>query len=189
MPRERWRTEGPVRRVVQTVPLFLDSNGQEIWTSFEYSYNLIRHTTVAAVKQMRSFSQWLLTRMSAGHAFWETSARVTVVGCGEMLSLPMDVWSGLGSSEDRVSGGKSSLLSKAKQRVDFATRHFNRKQQQHQPRTLHHITNTTWPPNPHPAASPRRSPAQPGHHPQPAHSDSPPPPPLAPSHTPPSQPH
>jgi hypothetical protein len=41
----------------------------------------------AAVKHMRSFSQWLLTGMSAGHIFHETSAGATVVGCGEMLGI------------------------------------------------------------------------------------------------------
>jgi hypothetical protein len=76
-----------VRTVVQTAALFLDSNGQEIWTSFGSSQNLIRHTTVAAVKHMRSFSQCLLTGMSAGHIFHETSAGAMVVGCGEMLGI------------------------------------------------------------------------------------------------------
>jgi hypothetical protein len=57
-----------------TAMLFLDSNGQEIWTSFHKSQNLIRHITVAAVKHMRSFSQWLLARMTAEYAFQETFA-------------------------------------------------------------------------------------------------------------------
>ena len=86
---EKGRIGGPVRMVDHTATVFLNCNGQEIWTSFDKSQNLIRHTTVAAVKHIRSFSQWLLARMTAGFAFQETSASIIpkFVGCRIWLCL------------------------------------------------------------------------------------------------------